>query len=112
MRWRNISKICPNKKHEKHISNSHADTYKLYANDSKTEHGIASTVYIKKFQYIKKCIKLYLNFTAEIYGILQAMNYHANVAEENISIATDSKSSWQAIRTLYSRNHLVQKIKK
>ena len=52
-------------------------------------------------------------FTAKIYGILEAINYSANVAEKkNTLIAIDPKSSIQTIRKLYVRNPIVQKIRK
>ena len=51
-------------------------------------------------------------FTAELYGVLEAVNYSANATKENILRATDSKSSIPAIQKLHPRKPIVQKIQK
>ena len=68
------------------------------------------SLYTSKSVHQKKSIKSTSKFTAELYGILEAISHSANVAKENILIATDSKSSIQVIRKVYSRNPKVQKI--
>ena len=98
--------------YQNHIQQHNANTYKLYTDGSKTEQGVAFAVYSEDFSTSKRVSNSTSIFTAELYGILEAINYSANVAEENILIATDSKSSIQAIRKLYPRNPIVQKIQK
>ena len=98
--------------YQNHIQQHNADTYKLYIDDSKTEEGVAFAVYSENFSTSKRVSNSTSKFTADLYGIPEAINYSANVAEENILIATGSKSSIQAIRKLYPRNPIFQKIQK
>jgi len=57
-------------------------------------------IYSENFSTPKKVSNSTSIFTAELYGILEAINYSANLAEENILIVTDAKSSIQAIQKL------------
>ena len=43
---------------------------------------------------------------------VEAINFSANVAEENVLLATNSINSLQAIRKLYPNSPIVQKIEK
>ena len=74
--------------HEKPISKSHeaynADTYKPLTDGSKAEQGVAFAVYSENFSSSKRVSSCTSVFTAELYGILEAINYSVNVAEGNI----------------------------
>ena len=93
--------------YQNHLQQHNVDTYKLHNDGSKTEQGLAFAVYSENFDTPKRVSNSTSIFTVEVYGTLEAMNYSANVAEENILIATDSKSSTQAMRKLYPRNPIV-----
>ena len=54
--------------------------------------GISTAVRSENFSASKMVSNSSLLFTKELYGILKAIKYSANVVEENILIATDSKS--------------------
>ena len=78
----------------------------------KPEKGVAYFVYSENFSTSKIVSNRTSIFTAELYGILEAINCRASVAEANIHITTDSKTSVQAIRKLCLRNQVDQKTHK
>ena len=50
-----------------------------------------------------------VHITAEMCGILEANKYGVDLPEEHLVLVTDSKSSIQAVRKLYSTNAVVHK---
>ena len=103
-----MKKIC-----QSHIQQHNAVNDKLCTDDSKTEQGVAFTVYSENFKRSKIVSNSTSIFTAELYGFLETINYSTNVAKENIRTATDSRSSINTIRKLYPRSKpIVQKIQK
>ena len=78
----------------------------------KTEQIVVFAVHNENFSTSKRVSNYTPIFTAELYGFQEAINYSINAAQENILLATDSKSSIQAIRRRYPINQRIQKIQK
>ena len=93
-----------------HMREHDNSTYKLYTDGSKTEQGVAYGIYSENYQASERLPNDTSIFTAELYGILEAIKYGEDVPEENVLLVTDSRSSIQAVQKLFSTNQLVQKI--
>ena len=92
-----------------HIQQHNDDTYKLYTDGFKTEQEVAFAVHCEIFCTSKRLSNSTSIFPVELYGILEVIKYSANIAEENILIGRDSKSSTQTIRKLYQKNPISEK---
>ena len=86
--------------YQNHVKQHNINTYKIFTDGTKTEQGVAFAVYSENFSTSKRISNSTSIFTAELFGILEAINYKSNVAEVNILIATDTKSLMQATKTL------------
>ena len=95
-----------------HVQEHNINSYKIYTDGSKTEQGVAYAIYSENFNTSRRIPDCSSIFTAELYGLLEAINYSNNVTEESIILITDSQSSIQAITNLYPQNPIVQKIQK
>jgi len=71
---------------------------------------VASAVYNEKFQKSMRLPNDTSIFTPELYGMIEAINYGANIPEQDILILTDSRSSIQAKEKSYPTNTLVREI--
>ena len=105
------SQLTSWKTYQNHTQQHNADQYNLNTDGSKTEQGVGFPVYSENLctsQWVSSNTSI---FTVELYGIVQAISYSANVAEENVIIAaTYYKSSIQAIWKLYPWNQIVQQL--
>ena len=58
---------------------------------------------------VSKCTSI---ITADLYGILEPINYNVNVVDEGFLLATDSKNKLHAIGTKYPNSPIIQKFKR
>ena len=97
------------------IRTNYNDYSHLYTNDSKSECGTSSALYVRRFDF-KRVIKLSDNasaFTAELYAIVSALYWISqNRYAENL-IISDSLSSIKAIHNHQNtyKHFLIDKIK-
>ena len=68
--------------YQKHVQQYNTDTYKIYTDVSKTEQRVSFAVYNKNFSTTVRILSITSIFTTELYEILEAINYSANVAKK------------------------------
>ena len=96
--------------HQGHIREHSYDSYRIYTDGSKTNQGVAYAIYSTDFSISKKLNECTSIFTAELAAILAAIERSNGIAQNKITIITDSKSSIQAIQVIYTSNPIVQQI--
>ncbi|XP_031328755.1 uncharacterized protein LOC116159809 [Photinus pyralis] len=84
----------------------------IYTDASKSDNRIGAAIITPKSKRKFRLPALCSTFTAEIYAILQAINYIALHQQENYVICTDSLSSILILRQIYPKNPLVQEIRR
>lgn len=92
-----------------HLSEHEVDL-KVYTDGSKTNEGVGFSIHCEETSASHRLREHFSIFTAELYGLLEAVKYAKTRSSEQLALITDSRSSIQAIIKPFSRNVLVQKI--
>ena len=93
-----------------HLLLEHADSILIYADGSKVEEGVGYAYVTGECIKSAKIRKDSTIFTAELYEILEALEFIDTNRIGNFTIITDSLSSLQAVERPYSDHPLVSKI--
>ncbi|XP_068204579.1 uncharacterized protein [Palaemon carinicauda] len=88
----------------------HRESTFIYTNGSKSDAGFGFVVTSSSFNCRGALPPISSIFTAELYGILTAIEKIALKEEDNLTIFSDSRSVLQALEDLNSSNPLVLKI--
>ena len=88
----------------------HVNTTFIYTDGSKSNAGIGFGVFSDLFNRRGALPKIASNFTAELYGILAALEYIATFPISKYTIFCDAKSVLQSLEAVNSDHPLVLKI--
>jgi len=124
-RWRLPDVICPGlldiRKAEhsaprlaaifrRHIDHCHGQAYHVYTDGSCTERGTGSGVYSATLEKSIKLSPVASSFTAEMYGILEALDLISNRASPTNVIFTDSRSAISSMGKIKDTHPILVKI--
>ena len=93
-----------------HLLFEHADSIQIYTDCSKVEEGVGYAYVTGESIKSAKIRKDLIIFTAELYAILEALEFIDTNLNRNFTIITVSLSSLQAVERPYSDHPLVSKI--
>ena len=98
----------------RHLFNSHLLTHAndliIYTDGSKSGDDVAYATVSNAASSIMRLPPMATIFTAELMAILEALDLGCFSRSRNVVVVTDSRSSIDALATLYSRNPIVQMI--
>ena len=93
-----------------HLNSNHSNSYCIYTDGSKTTQGVAFAYLGAASQSASRIHPFASVFTAELLAIHDAVVSVEDVAAENVTIITDSKSACLALTTINPKNTLISKI--
>ena len=93
-----------------HINLYHSDSIKFFTDGSKSNEGTGCAYFTVSSKEIFKLDKYLSVISAELYTILQILQYIESNKNRNYTILSDSKSSIQAINSMNSSPPIVSKI--
>ena len=88
----------------------HTDSLIVYTDGSKTESGVGYGVSSQGFETSRRVNDLSSIYSAELLGILHAVEYANTTNAEVVTIVTDSQSAITALKSLYPQNAILRKI--
>ena len=93
-----------------HLEEHAANELHIYTDGSKSDDGVAYATINSETTVKRKIDPISSIYTAELHGIMEAINLSSTYVNSKITIFTDSKSSIQGITKLINRNPLIQEI--
>ena len=93
-----------------HIANEHPESTTYYTDGSKSSCGVGAGVYSASCSKSQPLTKVSSVFIAELYAIFLSLTMIITNPNQNFLILSDSKSSLQSIKDIYSKNPLVKQI--
>ena len=93
-----------------HLEEHATNELHVYTDGSKSDEGVAYATINSETTIKRKIDPASSIYTAELHGIMEAINLSPTYANNKITIFTDSKSSIQGIAKLRNRNPLIQEI--
>ena len=98
-----------NEFHE-HVTNVHPRTITYYTDGSKSSSGVGAGVYCATSTKSQPLTKISSVYIAEIYAIFLSLTMIMTNPNQNFLVLSDSKSSLQSIKDIYSKNPIVKQI--
>ena len=93
-----------------HIANEHPESTTYYTDGSKSSCGVGAGVYSASCSKSQPLTKVSSVSIAELYAIFLSLTMIMTNPNQNFLILSDSKSSLQSIKDIYSMNPLVKQI--
>ena len=93
-----------------HVANEHPESTKYYTDGSKSSSGVGAGVYSVASSKSQPLTKISSVFVAELYAIFLSLTMIITNPRQDSLILSDSKSSLQSIKNIYSKHPIVKQI--